>query len=881
MLGAFFRRRKLEDRLRDELQLHTDLLTDKNIRLGMPVEKARREARIAVGGFEQVRERVRDARGFGVLEDIGRDFRYGLRQLQRTPTLAVVCTLTLALGIGANVAIFSLINLIFLKPLPVRDPERLVKVYHFDTKTGGYSSLSYPDYLDFRDTGALQDIAAYCDLNLSASIGGETERTMGTVVSANYFSLLGVSPVLGRTFLPGEDIGANAVTVLSYACWQRRFGGDGAALGWSVTLNGYPYTVIGVAPRGFNGMELGEVPEFWLPLSAHVQLMPSPVKDWNFAEARMRNRGTHWISATGRLKSGVSLSQAEAELQVRARQVSSDWNDRWTVVLRQAGQSKMWPGAARSVSRFFWLLFGICGVVLLIACVNVANLLLARATSRYKETAVRLALGANRFRLVRQSLAESLLLAASGNCTGLIFGYWLSHALARLRIGDFGAELPETVFDARVLVFCAAVSVIAAVLAGTIPALYASKQNVFPSLKQGLSDASRLRTLPLRQVLVVLQVSMSLVLLAAAGLLVRTMLNERAISLGFGRNRLLLASFDLGLQGYDEPRGAAFQRQLLERVSALPGVQSASLAVVVPLSGRRWANDFSTPEGAPSEAFRNSNVNVVGPGYFQAAAIPLVAGREFSPGDRQSSAPVAVVNEQLARDFWPGQSAIGKHLVERGSRVLMEVVGVVRDTKYRNVREQYQGCIYRPLFQRYASVATLYIRTIGNPSSLSAAMRAEVRGLDPSLPVFNVETMEQHLDQALGQSRGAAFFVGLFGVLALLLAAVGLYGVISFAATQRTQEIGIRLALGATRQSASMLVIRQGVQLAGIGLLLGLLLAFAFTRLLTTMLYGVSPLDALTFGGATLLLFIIAVGACYLPARSAAKADPLLALRFE
>ncbi len=535
------------------------------------------------------------------------------------------------------------------------------------------------------------------------------------------------------------------------------------------------------------------------------------------------------------------------------------------------------PGVS---SRFLGVLFGVCGVVLMIACVNVANLLLARAKSRQKETAIRLALGATRFRLVRQALAESLLLTAFGGSAGLLFGFWLSQALAGLRIGDFGPQLPDAVFDARMLGFTAAVSVLAAVLAGVFPALHGSGRNLFPSLKHGQAASGRLHTLPVRQVLVVLQVSMSLALLAAAGLLVRTLLNERAIDLGFGRSGLLLANFDLGLQGYDEARGLAFQRQLLERGSGLPGVRSASLAVVVPLSGRRWANDFSTPEGTGSGIFQNSNVNVVGPRYFETAAIPLVAGRDFAPSDRQSSAPVAVVDERLARDLWPGQSAIGKHLQERDG-VIMEVVGIVRDTKYSTVREQVRGCIYRPILQEYSSVATLYLRTDGDPLSLLAAVRAQVRELDPNLPVFDVETMEQHVEQALGQSRGAAFFVGLFGILALLLAAVGLYGVISFAATQRTQEMGIRLALGATQRSVAMLIVRQGVRLAGIGLLLGLLVAFALTRLLGTMLYGVGPVDALTFAGATILLFIVAVAACYLPSRSAAKTDPLVALHFE
>lgn len=606
------------------------------------------------------------------------------------------------------------------------------------------------------------------------------------------------------------------------------------------------------------------------------------------AKARMFNRGTHWLDAIGRLKPGVGVEQADAALKLRARQIAAanpPTGDReWSAVVLPANRSKVWPNAAVTMRRFLGLLFAVSGLVLLIACVNVAGMLLARSAARAKETAVRLALGATRFHLFRQSITEALVLALLGGAAGIVLGVWLSALLTGLKLGAW-LDLPRPAFDLRLFVFAAAVSLLAAVLAGVTPAIHAWRRDVLPALKQAPSAPGRTGTFAVRWSLVVVQVALSLVLLAATGLLVRSLQNERMIQPGFETRHVLLASFDLHLQGYDEKRSAIFHRQLLERIDNLPGVQSASLAVVVPLSGRRWATNIvleDDPSGSAPAREYNLNLNLVGPRYFQTAGIPLVAGRDFSSADREGSLPVAIVNESMERRFWPGQNPLGKRFREKGGSHWIEVVGVVKDTKYLKLREDFKPCFYRPIFQQpTGSVATLYVRASGNAWPLVDAIRGEVRALDRSLPLFDVKTMEDHYQEAFAQSRAIAAFVGLFSTVALILAAVGLYGIVSYAVTQARHEIGIRMALGARWHHVLRLFAGRAIKLIVAGLAVGLAGALAAGRLVGSFLYGVEPADASAIAAAVVLLMAVALLASYFPARRAAKVDPVVALRCE
>jgi predicted permease len=881
---ALLRSIRAERELDEELRFHVEQQTEANIAAGMAPEEARRQALVALGGIDKTREEYRDALGFCLLSDFAQDVRYALRQMRRSPAFTIVAVLTLALGIGANTAIFSFVNTMFLKALPAQDPDLLVNVFHFEGRRGSYSSLSYPDYLDFRQTGVLEDLAAFSGLTLHLSAGDRNERIEGEIVTRNYFGLLGVQPALGRAFSPEEQ----PEVVLGHDFWQRRFGGSPTVLGSTITLNGHPFTVIGIAPKGFAGTQLGEPPALWVPLEMHAQLMPSPFKDWDMAKARMSNRGTHWLDAIGRLRPGVSVEQANAALKLRARQIAAanpPTGDReWSAVVLPANRSKVWPDAAVTMRRFLGLLFAVSGLVLLIACVNVAGMLLARSAARAKETAVRLALGATRFHLFRQSITEALLLAWLGGAAGIVLGVWLSALLTGLKLGAW-LDLPRPAFDLRLFLFAAAVSLLAAVLAGVTPAIHAWRRDVLPALKQAPSAPGRTGTFAVRWSLVVVQVALSLVLLAATGLLVRSLQNERMIQPGFETRHLLLASFDLHLQGYDEKRSAIFDRQLVERIGNLPGVQSASLAVVVPLSGRRWATNIvleDDPSGSAPAREYNLNLNLVGPRYFETAGIPVVAGRGFTSVDREGSLPVAIVNESMERRFWPGQNPLGKRFREKGGSHWIEVVGVVRDTKYRELREDFKPCFYRPIFQKpTGAVATLYARTPGNPGPLSEAIRAEVRALDRSLPLFDVKTMEDHYQEAFAQSRAIAAFVGLFSTVALILAAVGLYGIVSYAVTQARHEIGIRMALGARWHHVLRLFVGRAIKLIVAGLAVGLAGALAAGRLVGSFLYGVEPADASTIAAAVVLLMAVALLASYFPARRAAKVDPVVVLRCE
>lgn len=813
------------------------------------------------------------------------DLRYGARMLLKQPGFTSIAVCTLALGIGANTAIFSLISAILLRPLPVTDPARIVSVSLVNKQGAGLGLFSYREYEDFREQNAvLTGLAAFrfAPVNLSGLAGkaGNNERVWGYLVSGNYFEVLGVKAVVGRAFSEEEERAPDAhpVLVLSHSCWQRRFGADPGIVGQTIILNNRPFTVIGVMPAGFTGTERVFTPEIWAPSMMQSWVDPG-------AGRLDRGDGSGWF-VVGRLKPGVSAPQAEGSLSVLAAQLGRKrpgMNEDQSVQLTAPGL--LIPAAQTPALGLAGMLMTTVGLVLVVACANLASLLLQRATERRKEIAIRLALGARRFTIVRQLLTESVLLAVTGGGLGILLAVWLVDLVMALKPSfDFMPAL-DFKLDGRVLSFTLLLSLLTGVFFGLLPALQATKIDLAPALKDDTPMGSYRRS-RLRNGLIVAQVALSLVLLVAAGLLARSLQRIQMLGPGFQIEHVAVMSVNLSLQGYAEARAQEFYRQLIARAESLPGVRSAAVTNFLPLSlhylgvgvyleGQLSAQDVSLPE-----AMQGS----VTPDYFATMGIPLIAGRDFTAPDKQAAPPVAIINETFARRFWPGNQAVGKRFRAGGSAgPLIEVIGVAQDGKYFSLNEEPRPFVYRPLRQSYIGDAsndgTLIVRTVEEPSLTIAALRHEVQRLDLNLPVFNVMTMKEHLRLPLFPLRAGASIVAGFGLLALFLAALGIYGVMAYAVSQRKREIGLRLALGAQGSDVLRLIIRQGMALALLGIGIGLLAAFALTRLMTSLLFGASANDALAFIGATLLLTLAALLACWIPARRATKVDPLVTLR--
>jgi predicted permease len=824
------------------------------------------------------------------MESLWQDIRYGARTLHKNPGFTAVAVLALALGIGANTAIFSLIDKLLWRQLPVNDPERLVLLSAESVSPRFLNTIfSYPDYKDYRDgNNVLAGLIAFRDVDASVGEGEGAERVGGELVSGNYFDVLGVRPERGRFLRPDDDgaPGQNPVVVLSHGLWQRRFGADPNIVGKTVTLAGAGYTVVGVAPKEFGGMALERPARFWVPLAMEPQLTGETM----FARDK---RGAAWLRLAGRLKPGVSLEQARAGLDLLARQVReahTPESDRGLPFYER--RMLLEPGGGgisilrRDLSKPLELLLATVGLILLVACANVANLLLARAAARRKEIAVRLALGAGRARLVRQLLTESLLLAAAGGTAGLLFAEWLNGLL--LTYNPYRIDLAQTTFaagpDARVLSFTLAVSALSGVVFGLVPALQSSRPDLVPALKGETTAGRGAARLGPRGPLVVLQVALSLVVLVGAGLLVRSLRNLFAIDPGFRTARVLLVPISLDSKNYDEGRAREFLRELDERLRALPGVEALSAATVTPMGGGVFTRSI-TVEGYTPQPGENVGVdaNEVGPGYHELMGIPLAAGRGFTEQDRAGAPRVAVINEAMARQYLPGQNPLGKRLfLGRGSAPL-EIVGVARDSKYHSLTESPTPHLDTPILQdpyayRYVVV---HVRAKGDAAALLAEVRREVKALDPTLSLAGAGTLADELGNSLAASRMAATLTTLFGLVALVLAAVGLYGSISYTVAQRTREIGIRIALGARPRDVLALVVGRGLLLVAAGAGAGLAAALALTRLASGLLYGVSATDPLTFVSVALLLAAVTFAACLIPARRAAKVDPLVALRYE
>lgn len=875
-LRALWRREKVHEEIAEEWQFHVDLRREENIRRGMSPEEARRSAERSFGNAAYIKDVSWDVRGGGIMEKLWQDFRFGIRQLRKSPGFTFVALLSLALGIGGNAVIFSLLSAILLRPLPISHPEQVYTVYHSKLNDPSYSqSMSYPDYKDIRDRNqVLSGLAVYRFDPLSLSHDGNNERVWGYLVSGNYFDVLGVHPILGRTFAAEEDSAPDAhpVAVLSYGCWQNRFGGEESIIGKALQVNGHGFTVIGVAPPGFTGTENVFRAEFWIP---------SMMQEWIETRSGLEYRGDGQWLAIGRLQPGMNVPQAQAQLLEISQQLAHDYpNTDNGVAFRLGTPGLVAPDLRAAVVAFSAALMLTVLLVLLIACTNLASLLLARATQRRKEIAVRMAIGATRARLVWQLLTESLTLSVIGAALGLAVGYALIQiALASLPRTDFALAL-DLRLDWRVMTFVAALAVLTGVAFGLVPALHASKPDVVSTLKEDISGGRRKARL--RGVLVTLQVTLSFVLLITAGLTVRSLQHTQLLGPGFDPSHALTMSVDLGLQGYDDKRGALFYRQLAERAAALPGVQAAGWTARLPL-GLDQSDTGVWPEGQeqpPAADMPSVIYDSVGPQYFAAMKIPLVAGRDFTAGDTDRSVKVVIVNETLAQRFWPGQDPIGKHLhTGNYDTATTEVVGVAKNGKYRSLGELPPLVVYYPLTQIYNTSAALVVRTALDPASAIASVREEVRRLDPNLPVYEVKTLQEHMKLALFPLHAGVVVAGSFAFLAMILAAIGIYGVMAYSVGQRTQEIGIRMALGAKAGDVWKMVLQQGVIITVIGIVLGVLGAIGISTVVANLLVGVSATDPLTFLLIVVLLTVVALAACFIPARRATKVDPVMAIR--
>jgi len=814
------------------------------------------------------------------------DLKYGIRMLTKNFGFTAIAVISLGLGIGANTTIFSFVNALLFRPPAVESPSQLVEVWNQNLHGSGlehYLPISFPDYLYYRDHNQVFSgmLAFDGDPRLvSWSRSGQGEKAQVALVSGNFFEVLGIKPALGRTFLPEEDqtAAAHPVIVLSHAFWKQRLDADPGVLGKTFIFNGASFTAVGIAPAGFEGIFAGVHPDFWVPLAMTTAF----THDSNF----LSNRDTSWLFGTGRLKPGVTPSQAQADLSVLSHHLQKAYpksnNDKEAALFPVT----LVPGPFRGyVIAFTGLLMAVVGLVLLIACANATNLLLAQATTRRREMAIRSALGAGRGRLVRQMLIESTLVAFLGGCIAFIMASWISPALLALRPPGFPLKL-DVPLDWRVLAFTMAVSLATGIIFGLAPALRSARLDVIPILKDE-GGIGGYRGSKLRSVLVVAQISVCLVLLISAGLCVRSLMNAQSIDPGFDTEHVLVTELDPGSMGYSEIRGRSYFQELIGRVQALPGVTSVSTAGYLPLStNQEMVMAGPARQADPARGLPAINTTDVGPGYFRTMGISLLQGREFTAQDGPGAPGVAIINEAMAKRYWPGEDPVGQRLIiqngsEPKSRGSLEVVGVVRTGKYRTLSEDALPFFYQPILQVYHPKLTLVVRAAGDPRGLLSAVRREIQTVDPNVVPFDMETMKEYMALPLFPAHTTGLLLGAFGFLALVMAVGGMYGVMAYAVSQRTREIGVRMALGAAGEDVLKLVVSQGMRLTLIGVGIGLLGAFAATRVLSSLLYGISPTDPVTFLGVSLVLIGVAFAANYIPARRATKVDPMVALRYE
>ena len=891
-----FRRRALDSELDAELGAHLDALTEANIRRGMNEQQARHAARREFGGVEQAKESYRDQRGLPFFETLAQDIRYALRMLVKSPGFTAVTIMTLALGIGANTGLFSLVNSVLLANLPVRNPQELVVVKYTDARSQQVEEdFSYPMYQAMRDRNVVfSNILTRSGVDFNASYGGASERALGEMVSGNYFDTLGVRPFLGRLIGPEDDRipGAHPIAVLSYGYWQRRFGSDPAIVGKSIILNEHPMRVIGVTPPAFYGTELSRNPDIRVPMMMATVFRPVPAN-------RLQNPRHRWMTVLARRKPDVSVAQAQASLDTLYHQVlaaelqelgaSVNAHDKERALASRIQLEPGHQGFAHlrgEMERPLLLIFAVTGVVLLVACANLANLLLARNAKRKQEILVRLAIGAGRGRLIRQWLTESLLLSTLGGCAGILVAYWAKTALVSFMPASFRANL-HAPMDLRVLCFALFASLVTGLLFGLAPALQLSQAGVSIALRNDApSIASGERLFSLRSALIFVQVALSLPLLIGAGLFLHSLRNLRGVNTGFVKENVFLATLNPSMNGYPQERIKSLYDELLARVRALPGVRAASLTTSSVISGS-WDQEGVKVEGyqpGPDENM-SPNAAVVSPGYFATMGIPFVSGRDFSEQDTASRAKVVIINQTMAHYFFGNKDPLGKKIgtdEDPKAPPDREIIGVVKDAKYVHLSEAARRHFYAPMAQEPRLFdMTLQVRTSGDPEKIGDLVRAQAYDLDANLPLYATTTLEIQIDDSLAQERLLTWLSSLFGLLATLLASLGLSGVVAFSVARRTREIGIRMALGAQPGDILRSVGSHTVILVTGGIVAGLAAAYSLNRLLSSMLFEVSPADPLAFAGACLLLGLVAGVAAYLPAQRATQVDPVVALRYE
>jgi predicted permease len=819
-----------------------------------------------------------DVRERTPMETFWKDLRYAFRMLLKSPGFTLIAMLALGLGIGANTAIFSVFNGVLWRPLPVKDPQQLVVLA---SKTPSFDfplNVSYPDFQDYRQLKTVfSDLIAYTPSPVNFGSEGRPERAWTEMVSGNYFSMLGIEAVRGRTFAADEGWvpGKDPLLVLSYKFWQKRFGGDPTIIGQTVQVNNHAFTVIGVAPENFRGAYYFLEPDFYIPLTTMGLLDPNQEDDLN-------KRGASYLRVLGRIQPGVTPAQAMAAAEPLDRRLAQEFPDAhrgMTLLVMPELKARPEPGLVAGFMSTAALVFMLLvGLVLLIACANVANLILARANGRRKEFATRTALGATRGRMIRQMLTETVLLSAFGGILGLIFARWAALALMSVRIpSDVPLRLFDLRMDWRIFTFTFLAALLTGMIAGLIPSLQASRADLADTLKAGgRSGGASTGHHRFRNALVVAQVAVSLLLLACAGFFIRSLQNSAHVDMGFRVDHTLLMSMNVGLQGYKEERGQQFFKQLTERVRSLPGVRDAAIAAYIPM-GDENSLDNIYPEGQPTDDKSKTETTFddsVQPDYFRTAGTPVIEGREFTEADNGTAPHVAIINETFAKEIWPGQDPIGKVF-----RIKKD--GLTRTGKYLFLYEKPQLYAYFPMAQSYNSGVNLFVYTQDDPQRLVTAIREQIRQLDAGLPVFNVTTMDVQVQygKALFPARLGVMFVGTFGVLGLVLASVGVYGVVSYSVSQRTQEIGIRTALGAQRSNVLGMILKQGMAMSLIGTAVGIVLSFLLFRGLGSMLYGVKSTDFLTLGTVSALLLFVAFVATYVPALRATRVDPVVALR--
>jgi predicted permease len=827
-----------------------------------------------------------------------------MRVLVKSPVLTLVALLSLGLGIGANTAMFSLLDATLLKMLPVKHPEQLVllnwtsgpkRIFGLylgnmrrDPETGQETgtSFSYSVFEQLRDHNQSFDLMAFAELDrLNVSIDGQAGLASGQLVSGTYYEVLGVEPILGRPITAEDDrVGADPVAVISYGYWKRRFGGEASVIGQPINLNGSPFTIVGVTPRGFSGtLEVGTSPDVTLPVSTQMLVGPKGPS--------LSNTNYWWLRIMGRLRPDVSDVQARADLGVTFQQVvtadpvlSQKKGEIPQILLKPGGQGL--SDVREEYSRPLWILMGVVGLVLLIACANIANLLLGRAEARQKEIAVRLALGASRVRLIRQLLTESVLLAIMGGFLGIALAYWGKDLLLSFLPDDLRSQALDSTISIRTLVFTSTLSLLIGILFGLAPALRSTRIDLTPALKSNASNLSRGRgRLSLSRALVVAQVALSLLLLIGAGLFVRTLQNLRGVEIGFNPENVLLFKIDPTLNGYKGERLASLYDQITERIRAIPGVESVGLSDRHLIGGGSSASNMTVPGYTPQpDEKMNVWIHIVGGDFFDVMQIPLLAGRKLGPQDDGKSAKVAVINETMARMYFNGEDPVGRRFSFGATtgEGKIEIVGVARDTKNDRLRKAVPPSVYIPYKQAEDREGMGFeVRTTSAPEGAVAAIQEAVQSIDNNLPLFGVRTQVEQINRSLVQERLFATLSSFFGLLALLLACIGLYGILSYGVVRRTGEIGIRMALGAQPGKVRWMVMRETLLMVLIGVVIGLSVAVASTRVVSSMLFGLTPIDPGTIAGATLLLIGVAALAGYLPARRASQVDPIVALRYE